>query len=312
MDLPQEERSLKKVLNCGSNLSFRRVSSHHWVLANGCEVQAHSALESEVPDENERKFDDDEELEQLLRKQICFKVYPFSIAMIDTACNVLNDAETNVFPNDKYLSTPIGTKLVVGKLSALFNTERKILLSGSYNSIHDGHIKPLEVATRVFPSKLVTVQYCKTWSLVIDMKNAAYLMSFSIIWKLRYTRVIPISLSYCAAFSVMDNSCFELSAIYADKPALTVSQIKDRVKQFENVGKTVIISNQPYFYRKPELFPGSAFVIGADIAVRLVNPKYYGGDYAKMLEILLGCKNTGVSCWWVVEMWMEFSRFDSK
>lgn len=31
MDLPQEERSLKKVLNCGSNLSFRRVSSHHWV-----------------------------------------------------------------------------------------------------------------------------------------------------------------------------------------------------------------------------------------------------------------------------------------
>lgn len=22
-------------------------------------------------------------------------------------------------------------------------------------------------------------------------------------------------------------------------------------------------------------------------------PKYYGGDYDKMLEILLGCKNTG-------------------
>jgi len=36
-------------------------------------------------------------------------------------------------------------------------------------------------------------------------------------------------------------------------------------------GQTVIISNQPYFYKKAELFPGSAFVIGADTAVRLIN-----------------------------------------
>lgn len=33
----------------------------------------------------------------------------------------------------------------------------------------------------------------------------------------------------------------------------------------------MIISNQPYFYKKAELFPGSAFVIGADTAARLVN-----------------------------------------
>ncbi|KAK3031576.1 hypothetical protein RJ639_036375 [Escallonia herrerae] len=87
--------------------------------------------------------------------------------------------------------------------------------------------------------------------------------------------------------------CFEISAVNADKPPLLLSQIKDRVNQFEKVGKTVIISNQPYFYKKAELFPGSAFVIGADTAARLVNPKYYGGDYGNMLEILLGCKNTG-------------------
>lgn len=31
--------------------------------------------------------------------------------------------------------------------------------------------------------------------------------------------------------------CFEISAINADKPPLTVSQIKDRVKQFEKVGE---------------------------------------------------------------------------
>ncbi|KAI5677468.1 hypothetical protein M9H77_08418 [Catharanthus roseus] len=181
-------------------------------LANACNVKANSALaltESEVPDENERKFDEDEELEQLLSGQICFKVYPFS--------------------------------------SDMQNTDRKIILSGSFNPLHDGHLKLLEVATGIL--------------------GDGY-------------------------------PCFELSAINADKPALTVSQIKDRVKQFEKVGKTVIISNQPYFYKKAELFPGSAFVIGADTAVRLVNPKYYGGDYGKMLDTLLGCKNTG--CMFVV------------
>ncbi|KAJ7954144.1 Nucleotidylyl transferase superfamily protein [Quillaja saponaria] len=87
--------------------------------------------------------------------------------------------------------------------------------------------------------------------------------------------------------------CFELSAVNADKPPLSVSQIKDRVKQFEKAGKTVIISNQPYFYKKAELFPGSAFVIGVDTVIRLINPKYYDGDYKKMLEILIGCKRTG-------------------
>lgn len=37
--------------------------------------------ESEVPDEYERQFDEDEELEQLLAGTICFKMYPFSSGM---------------------------------------------------------------------------------------------------------------------------------------------------------------------------------------------------------------------------------------
>ncbi|TYH58433.1 hypothetical protein ES332_D08G153200v1 [Gossypium tomentosum] len=37
------------------------------------------------------------------------------------------------------------------------------------------------------------------------------------------------------------------------------------------VVQTIIISNQPYFYKKAELFPGSAFVIAAGTAVRLIN-----------------------------------------
>ncbi|XP_039034926.1 uncharacterized protein LOC120171262 isoform X2 [Hibiscus syriacus] len=58
-------------------------------------------------------------------------------------------------------------------------------------------------------------------------------------------------------------------------------------------GKSVIVCNQPYFYKKTELFPGSVFVIGADTVARLINPKYYDGSYHRMIETLSGCKRTG-------------------
>lgn len=178
-------------------------------IANASKVPVEFPLqlnESEVSTETERSFSEDEELEQLLNGQICFKVYPFSSG---------------------------------GQPS---NTERKIILPGSFNPLHEGHIRLLEVA-----SSLVENGY----------------------------------------------PCFEISAINADKPPLTISQIKERVKQFEKVGNTVIISNQPFFYKKAELFPGSAFVVGADTVVRLLNPKYYDGSYDKMIQTLLQCKNTG-------------------
>lgn len=188
-----------------------RVSSHVLLkaVADACKVPAtfvSELTEDEVPDECEEHFDEDQELEQLLSGIICFKVYPFS---------------TETDRSDK---------------------ERRIILSGSFNPLHEGHVKLLEVAASIL--------------------GDGY-------------------------------RCFELSAVNADKPPLTVSQIKDRVKQFEKVGKTVIISNQPYFYKKAELFPGSAFVIGADTLARLINPKYYGGDHGNMVETLAGCKRTG-------------------
>ncbi|XVF44215.1 hypothetical protein PTKIN_Ptkin02bG0102900 [Pterospermum kingtungense] len=192
-----------------------RTSDRHWAstvtlskaIANACKVPStfeSKLTESEVADECETFFDEDQELEQLINGKICFKIYPFSS---DTS-----------------------------------NDDRKIILSGSFNPLHDGHLKLLEVAT-----------------------------------------------------SICGNGypCFELSAINADKPPLSISEIKDRVKQFKKVGKTVIISNQPYFYKKAELFPGSAFVIGADTAVRLIDPKYYDGSYDTMLKTLAGCKRTG-------------------
>ncbi|PPD69123.1 hypothetical protein GOBAR_DD33993 [Gossypium barbadense] len=189
-----------------------KVSSYFLLkaIANACKVS--STFDSEltesdvVADECERFFDEDKELEQLINGQICFK-YGNCFAETDKS-----------------------------------NGDRKIIIPGSFNPLHDGHLKLLEAAT-----------------------------------------------SICGD----GYPCFELSAINADKPPLSIPQIKERVMQFEKFGKTIIISNQPYFYKKAELFPGSAFVIGADTAVRLINPKYYDGSYDRMIETLSGCKRTG-------------------
>ncbi|KAI0491629.1 hypothetical protein KFK09_025889 [Dendrobium nobile] len=175
-------------------------------IADACKVSptfTSDLHESEVPTESEKHFDEEQELQQIIDGKLWMKVYDFS--------------------SDKNATS-----------------ERRIILSGSFNPLHDGHLRLMDIAS-----------------------------------------------SLCEGVP-----CFEISAINADKPPLEVAEIKRRVEQFKETGKTVIISNQPYFYKKAELFPGSAFVIGADTAIRLINPKYYG-DYQKMLEILLGCKSSG-------------------
>lgn len=87
--------------------------------------------------------------------------------------------------------------------------------------------------------------------------------------------------------------CFEISAINADKPPLGLGDVKDRVKQFRDIGKNLVLTNQPYFYKKAELFPDSTFVVGVDTAIRLMNPKYYGESKTRMLEVLLGIHQQG-------------------
>ncbi|CAM0882209.1 unnamed protein product [Alopecurus aequalis] len=155
-------------------------------IADACRVSATiqtDVQEPEIPKESVEQFDEDQELQQVIDGQICMKVYHFADSM--------------------------------GR-----NFDRKLILPGSFNPLHDGHLRLLEVASSMCDDGL---------------------------------------------------PCFEISATNADKPPLSIAEIKRRVEQFRKAGKNVIISNQPYFYKKAELFPGSAFIIGADTAARLVN-----------------------------------------
>ncbi|KAL2632505.1 hypothetical protein R1flu_003984 [Riccia fluitans] len=152
--------------------------------------------------------------------------------------------------NKQYTEDEQLNQLIEGKISIMAFVKsqglvyggRKVILPGSFNPLHEGHIRLLEVACSMCEGS------------------------------------IP---------------CFEISAVNADKPPLALGEIKKRVKQFQDIGKILILTNQPYFYKKAELLPDSTFVVGVDTAVRLINPMYYDGSYEKMLEVLLGIQNLG-------------------
>lgn len=69
----------------------------------------------------------------------------------------------------------------------------------------------------------------------------------------------------------------EISLWNVDKPPLDYQEIERRVAQFEPL-ETVWLTRAPTFLEKARLFPEAWFVVGADTAVRIGLPKYYGDD----------------------------------
>jgi nicotinamide mononucleotide (NMN) deamidase PncC len=68
---------------------------------------------------------------------------------------------------------------------------------------------------------------------------------------------------------------YELPVVNADKPPLPRNEIERRVAQFRRW--PAVLTRVPLFRQKVEVFPGCTFVVGYDTAVRLVDPRYYGG-----------------------------------
>jgi nicotinamide mononucleotide (NMN) deamidase PncC len=74
---------------------------------------------------------------------------------------------------------------------------------------------------------------------------------------------------------------FELSVMNADKPALTIEEVRRRLAQLSGRAP-VWLTRAPTFVEKAELFPGAVFVVGADTAERIVQPRFYGGTTADL------------------------------
>lgn len=88
---------------------------------------------------------------------------------------------------------------------------------------------------------------------------------------------------------------FEISVLNVDKPPLSEPEVRQRLDQFLGKGN-VVLTRAETFRKKADLFPGCTFVIGWDTAIRLVAPRYYGGDNTDMLTAL-------------AEMWTAGCRF---
>jgi nicotinamide mononucleotide (NMN) deamidase PncC len=87
---------------------------------------------------------------------------------------------------------------------------------------------------------------------------------------------------------------FELPLVNADKAPLSAAEAHRRVAQFAGFAP-VFLTRAPLFSQKAKLFPRSVFVIGADTAVRLLEPRFYDDDPAQLRasleEIrLAGCR----------------------
>jgi hypothetical protein len=87
---------------------------------------------------------------------------------------------------------------------------------------------------------------------------------------------------------------FEISVTNVDKPPLAGETVRRRLAQFA-WKSPVELTRAPTFLEKSRLFPSATFVIGADTAERLVAPKYYGDDEARMHMALEEIANSGCS-----------------
>jgi len=85
---------------------------------------------------------------------------------------------------------------------------------------------------------------------------------------------------------------FEISVTNVDKPPLAGETVRRRLAQFA-WKSSVELTRAPTFLEKSRLFPGTIFVVGADTAERLFEPKYYGDDEARMHDALEEIASSG-------------------
>ena len=76
----------------------------------------------------------------------------------------------------------------------------------------------------------------------------------------------------------------ELPVINADKPPLDYLSLTSRLQQFDR--EWLAVTAAPTFAEKARLFPGTVFVVGADTAARILQPRFYGDCVQRMHDVL--------------------------
>jgi nicotinamide mononucleotide (NMN) deamidase PncC len=72
-------------------------------------------------------------------------------------------------------------------------------------------------------------------------------------------------------------AAYEMTVVNADKPPLSDEEVYRRVGQFA-WRAPIWLTRAPTFPAKARLFPATTFVVGADTAARIVDPRFYGGS----------------------------------
>lgn len=85
---------------------------------------------------------------------------------------------------------------------------------------------------------------------------------------------------------------FELPLQNAEKGEVPILEARRRAAQFADRAP-ILLTRAPLFAQKAELFPGALFVVGADTAVRVVDPSFYDDSRTGMLQALEAIRARG-------------------
>ena len=83
-----------------------------------------------------------------------------------------------------------------------------------------------------------------------------------------------------------------MSVHNADKPPLADEEVRRRLAQFA-WRAPVWLTRAPTYPEKAELFPGCVFVVGADTAARIVQPRFYRDSEERMAAALARFRAAG-------------------
>ncbi len=86
---------------------------------------------------------------------------------------------------------------------------------------------------------------------------------------------------------------FELPLTNADKPPVDYCSLEKRLAEFD--GRPLIVTSAPTFLEKSALFEGTTFVVGADTAQRICEPRFYNHSAEEMSRALSTINERGCS-----------------